>query len=294
LETTAVVGALTGAAGLAVAGFVASRWDRRIAWCAAWFGVSLLPVLALPAITRIALYQEHRAYLAQIGAAWLIGGVVCLLAPVVGRRPRARLAALLLAAGLVAAAVWADGERTWVWGDKVRLWEDALAKYPESAVARNERGRWLLESGRIDDAEREFLAALRTMPNYVYTYLMLGMTYDKRGDAARAVEAYRTALEFRPAFVEARIRLGLAYEVLGRVDEALAEYDLAIRDDPWASPALMFSAAIMADRGRLDEALRRLRRVAPDDPIYQDAQHAIARLTSGGSSLAPSSRRRAS
>jgi tetratricopeptide (TPR) repeat protein len=165
-----------------------------------------------------------------------------------------------------------------VWADKDRLWDDVLAKYPDSAVARDEIGLRLLNSGRLDEAERELLASLRLMPNYVYTYVLLGMTYAKRGDMARAIDAYRTALEFRPSYVEARIRLGLAYEAQGLMDDALAEYDRAIRDDPWASPALVFAAAILEQRGEIDEALARLKRVAPDDPIYDDAQLRLGEL----------------
>lgn len=267
-----VTGALVAAAwGLA-------RVDRRMGWCAGWFAVALLPVLVLPFVTRLALYQEHRAYLAEIGMAWLVGGGVWWT---MSRMPRSRwifAASVPIAIVLVVATVRLDVERTKVWSDTVRLWEDVLAKYPHSAIARGERGTWLVNSGRLDEAEREFLAALRTMPNYVYPHLMLGVTYAKRGEVERAIAAYRTALEFRPAFVEARIRLGLAYEALGQVDHALVEYDRAIQDDPGASPAILFSALILARKGHAPEALQRLRGVAPEDPIYQDARAAIERI----------------
>jgi tetratricopeptide (TPR) repeat protein len=258
--------------GLIAGAFALARVDRRLSWCAAWFGVSLLPVLALPYITRIGLYQEHRAYLAEIGTAWLAGGAVALVSPSVWKRAAIRIAAAAVAVALVVAAAWIDSGRAWVWGDKVRLWDDVLAKYPDSAIARNERGLQLLNSGRLDDAEQEFLAALRTLPSHAYTYLMLGMVYDKRGDVARAIEAYRSALAYRPRYVDARLRLGLAYQAAGRSDEALAEFDRALKDDPWASPARVFSAEILERRGRVDEAMRELERVVPGDRIYDDAQ----------------------
>lgn len=276
--------AIAGTAALVLVGWSLARVDRRMAWCAAWFGVSLLPVLALPFVTRIALYQEHRAYLAEIGAAWLVGGAAGRAASRVSAERWVRGGVVAAATALVIAMAWTDGERTRAWRDTFRLWEDVLQKYPDSGVARAERGTWLLNDGRFDEAEREFLAALKTMPNYVYPYLMLGVTYSKRGEPERAIAAYRTALEFRPAFVEARIRLGLAYEDLGLADRALTEYDRAIQDDPGAGPALVFSALILEQQGRTDEALQRLRQVAPDDPIYPDARAVIERLgTAGGS-----------
>jgi tetratricopeptide (TPR) repeat protein len=278
LDTATVVVAIAGSAGLVIAALGLTRVDRRMVWCAAWFGASLLPALLLPFITRIGLYQEHRAYLAEVGAAWLSGGAVWWVASKVTLRPWARLAAVNVLVVLAAAAIWIDAGRTRVWGDTVRLWQDALAKYPDSAVAHGERGAWLLNEGRVDAAERDFLAAIKTMPNYAYPYLMLGLTYAKRGEPTRAVPAYQTALEIRPRFVEARIRLGLAYEDLNLVDRALVEYDRAIEDDPWASPALVFSAAILDRSGRTDEAIERLRRVAADDPIYDDAQLRLGAL----------------
>ncbi|MFZ5874867.1 MAG: tetratricopeptide repeat protein [Nitrospirota bacterium] len=257
---------------LVAGAFALARIDRRLSWCAAWFGASLLPVLALPYITRIGLYQEHRAYLAEIGVAWLAGGATALITPSAWRRPAVRAAAATLAVALVVAAAWVDHQRTWVWGDKVRLWDDVLVQYPDSAIAHNERGLQLLNDGRLDAAEREFLAALRTLPSHAYTYLMLGMVYDKRGEVGRAIEAYRSALAYRPRYVDARLRLGLAYQAAGRTDEALAEFDRALQDDPWASPARVFSAEILERRGRIEEAIRQLERVAPDDRIYDEAQ----------------------
>jgi tetratricopeptide (TPR) repeat protein len=272
LETGAAVAAGLATAGLVIAAGVLARVDRRMSWCAAWFGAALLPVLALPYITRMALYQEHRVYLAEIGAAWLVGGAVAWAAPVMWRRTAFRLAAATVASALVVAAVWMDGERTWVWGDTVRLWDDVSATYPDSAIAHNERGLQRLNSGRLDEAEREFLAALRLLPGHAYTYLMLGMVYDKLSDPGRATEAYRSALAIRPRYAEARLRLGLAYQAAGRSDDALAEFERTLQDDPWASPARVFVADILERRGRVDEALRQLERVTPEDRIYDEAQ----------------------
>jgi tetratricopeptide (TPR) repeat protein len=278
LGLEAGLAAIAGTAALVLAGWGLVRVDRRMAWCAAWFGVALLPVLALPFVTRIALYHEHRVYLAEVGVAWLVGGAVWWAASRASAGRWIRGAGVAAATVLVIVMAWTDGRHTWAWGDTVRLWEDVLRKYPESGVARGERGTWLLNNGRLNEAEQEFLAVLKTMPDYVYPYLMLGVTYANRGEPERAVAAYRTALELRPTFVEARIRLGLAYEDLGLADQALIEYDRAIQDDPWASPALVFSALIMERQGRTVEARQRLRRVAPDDPIYPDARVALQRL----------------
>jgi tetratricopeptide (TPR) repeat protein len=255
-----------------------ARLDRAAAWCGVWFLVSLLPTLALPLITRLALYQEHRVYLAEIGAAWLVGGLVRRAAQWAGTRVALRGVGAAVVIALATVAVRIDGERTWVWGDTVRLWNDALARYPAGTMGRGERGTWLVNDGRMEDAEQEFLAVLQSMPTYSYAHLMLGTIYAKRGESVRAVAAYRTALEFQSRYAEARIRLGLAYEDLGWADQALEEYERALEDDPWASPAVILSASIMDAQGRTDEAIARLRRVPPDDPVFDEAQIRLGAL----------------
>ncbi len=274
-------GAVAAAAGVALViagiGWMA-RLDRAAAWCGAWFMVALAPTLALPLITRLALYQEHRVYLAEIGAAWLVGGLLHRAAQWAGARTALRGAGAAGVIALAAVAAWVDGERTWVWGGTVRLWADALARYPDSALGRAERGTWLVNDGRLDDAEREFLSVLQSMPAYSYAHMMLGTIYAKRGEPARAIAAYRTALEFQARYAEARIRLGLVYEDLGWMDQALSEYERAIDDDPWASPAVILSASILDARGRTDEAIQRLRRIAPDDPAFDEAQIRLGAL----------------
>lgn len=271
LDAGAAMGSLAVVVAVAAAGWSLVRVDHRMAWCAAWFGVSLLPVMMLPFITTLALYQEHRAYLAEIGVAWLAGGIVYRV--VSGWNPGwwARGVAVGAAALLVAAAVWVDRERTAVWADADRLWEESVARYPSSAMARNGRVLRLLHADRLDEAEQEVVLSLRARPTNPYTHMLLGMVYGKRGETERAAAAYRSSLELRPTFVEARVRLAMAYQAMGRADDALAEFDRAIRDDPKGSPAVVLSAVLLDDMGRAGEALQRLTRVPPDDPFYPDA-----------------------
>ncbi|MFZ5862561.1 MAG: tetratricopeptide repeat protein [Nitrospirota bacterium] len=278
LSGGAALAAVAGVALLAGGFWGLTRGDRPATWCGGWFLAALLPTLALPMITRVALYQEHRVYLAEIGAAWLVGGVARRVMRWVGTHAVRRAVTATVVAAMVALAVWSDGERTWVWGDRIRLWDDVLARYPDSAMAHAGRGTWLVNEGRWEEAEREFLFVLRSAPMHSYAHMMLGRIYATRGESLRAVTAYRTALEYRSRYAEARIRLGATYEDLGLIDQALEEYERAIEDDPWATPAVLLTASILDARGRTDEAIERLRRVAPDDPVYDDAQIRLGAL----------------
>ncbi len=250
------------------------RVDRRVGWCLAWFGVALMPLMALPFVTRLTLYQDHRVYLGEVGIALIAGRLLDSAARAFAGRRTVRVPIAVALVGLIVAAMSADRVRTAVWADADHLWDDTLAKYPDSALARNERGLRLLNDGRLDEAEREFQTALRLIPKYAFTHVYLGMTYAKRGDTERAIDAFNTALSFRPRFTEARVRLGMTYEQQGRSDLALAEYERALGDDPAATSALVRSAGLFAAREQWAEAMSRYRRALAIDP--QDDEAAVA------------------
>ncbi len=254
------------------------RVDRRLGWCLAWFGATLMPLMALPFITRLTLYQDHRVYLGEVGIALIAGRLVASAARAVAGRTTLRVPVALAAVGLVVAALSADRIRTAVWADADSLWDDTLAKYPDSAMARNEHGLRLLNDGRLDEAEREFQAALRLIPKYAFTHVYLGMAYAKRGDTERAIDAFNTALAFRPHFTEARVRLGMTYEQQARSDLALEEYERALGDDPAAISALVRSAGLWSARGEWAEAVSRYRRALAIDPQDDGATVALGAL----------------
>ena len=278
------IGAGEGVALLAgVAVMIAVAWglfrvDRRLGWCLAWFGAALMPLMALPFVTRLTLYQDHRVYLGEVGMALIAGRLVDAAARAVAGRRTLRVPIALALVGLVVAAMSADRIRTAVWADADRIWDDTLAKYPDSAMARNERGLRLLNDGRLDEAEREFQTALRLIPKYAFTHVYLGMTYAERGDMERAIDAFNTALMFRPRFTQARIRLGMTYEQQGRVDRAFAEYERALGDDPGATSVLVRSAGLFASQGQWDEAVSRYRRALAIDPGGDEAAVALGAL----------------
>jgi len=272
------VALLAGIAVAIAAGWGVFRVDRRLGWCLAWFGVALTPLMALPFVTRLTLYQDHRVYLGGVGIALIAGRLVDAATRALPKQWMVRVPIGLALIGVTGVAVRADQVRTGTWLDADHLWDDTLAKYPDSAMARNERGLRLLNDGRLAEAERDFQAALQRIPKYAYTHVYLGMTYGKRGDAERAIDAFNTALRFRPRFTEARLRLGMTYEQQGRLDLALAEYEHALRDDPAAMSVLVRSAGLLAGQGQWDEAVSRYRRALAIDPQDDEASVGLGAL----------------
>jgi tetratricopeptide (TPR) repeat protein len=100
---------------------------------------------------------------------------------------------------------------------------------PREAVL---RGVALQEAGRLDEAERAFLAVLRDDPRDFYALHQLGVICCARRRYADAVLLLATAVEARPNSADALCNLGLALHGMQRHDEALASYDAALAVAP--------------------------------------------------------------
>jgi tetratricopeptide (TPR) repeat protein len=270
---------IAGSAAAAAATWWVGRYDRGMGWCLAWFWISLMPLAALPLVSRLTLYQDHRVYLAGVGLAWLMGRVLAVATRGVRWRSATGIVAALGVLVALGIAVRADAARTAVWRSADRLWEDVLAKYPDSVLGQNHRGIRALNAGRLDDARDALERSLRVVPRFSPTHNYLGILYAKLGDRDRAIAEFETAVSLNTYYATARLNLGNAYEQQGRFDLALEAYERDLPDGPWARDTLERSARLLEKQGRVADALDRYRRilvVEPDDPR---AAQAIARLT---------------
>ena len=282
-------GGLIAGAVIAIVGTAAVlRVRRRMGWCLVWFWAAIAPVGALAFISRLTLYQDSRGYLAGIALAWLMGGILV----AVGRRWLAwagegwRGAAARAALGLIVligtvSAVRADTARTAVWANKVTLWNDVLAKYPESIMAHNVKGLQALETGQLDAARDWFERALRLAPGFSEAHKNIGVVFARLGDWDRAAAAFEFALTINPRFSEARINLGKVYEHVGRPDLALQEYDRLLQDDPGNTAVLGRTAFLLEERGDLDGAAARYRRLLEMNPGDGEARMSLGAILLG-------------
>lgn len=267
---------VAGVAAAAVLTWRAGRFNPRIGWCLVWFWVSLVPVVVLAFVTRLTLYQEHRAYLGGIALAWIAGWCLSACARVCADHRIARVGGALLFIGLTVSAMWIDAARTSVWGDGERLWNDVLKKYPNSALAHNDLGLQFLDAGRVEEARAAFERSLRANPRLSSTHNYLGLLYNQIGEPERAIGEFQKALALVPGNHRARMDLGKVYEQVGRPDLALAAYAFIVRENPRNGPALGRTAVILEWQGHLVEAADRYRRVLAIEPEDDEALDGLA------------------
>jgi protein O-GlcNAc transferase len=71
-------------------------------------------------------------------------------------------------------------------------------------------GSLLLEAGQLDEAVKEFRAALAIAPDSVETHNNLGIALGSQGKLDEAIEQFRAALAIRPNFAETKRNLEMA------------------------------------------------------------------------------------
>jgi tetratricopeptide (TPR) repeat protein len=220
---------------------------------------------------------------------------------------RAELAMVYQANGQLAAAAEAyrqaldaDGGRSHWWFHLARAeaalgrYEDALASMQRAADIESgyapvhwHQGFWLLELGRLDEAEAAFRHAIEAAPNHPtgdVGRIGLARLYLARGEAAPAVALLEPLVQKFVGEAYLMQLLGTAYRQQGRLQEAARFVARAtgvkpIWPDPWVDEVQQHRAGYLAvfeeadrmfDAGDTSAAITHLlslRESRPDDPV---------------------------
>lgn len=146
---------------------VLRRGSPQLRFWFLWFWIWLLPASNL--IPGLVYYADRYLYLPGIGAYVLLGMAGSRLArscPAAGWSP-ARRRRVLASIGATLAAAYAGAAflRMEVWRNGLTFWEDAVEKSPGMYKAHLNLGVAYETTGRLIEAEREYLAAERIFPS---------------------------------------------------------------------------------------------------------------------------------
>jgi len=256
-----------------------ASFRRRTLFFVFWFFIWLLPQSALVFPKIMA---EHFLYLPSLALCFFLASLIDSLPT------RAIRWAVLALACLFFGLLSLVNNRNWA--DEETFFEHTVRQAPTSVRARDSLAALYMESGRLDEAKRQYgeiLARVEKGPQGAMVrasaYYNLGIIYGKKGRIPEALAAYQNALALRPDMVEAHNNAGLILQRMGRIGEAEASFRKAIAADNKYCQAYNNLAQLFARQGRMEEALELWQRALDVCPDYEIARKniGIAREMSG-------------
>jgi tetratricopeptide (TPR) repeat protein len=233
-----------------------------------WFLGMLLPMIGLVQTGGQALADRH-TYLPSLGALILVLWGVCELTR--GWRYQAPALAGAGSAAIVVCLALTSRQLRY-WKDSETLSRRTLEVTEHNYVAHISLGDALGKKGRLDEAIRQYQAALRLTPGYALPHLSLGMLLVKQGRMGEAIRQFQEGVRLEPDNPQARNNLGHCLMSEGETEQAVAQFQEAVRLKP--DYALAYNNLGLAFRlkGQTDEAIRQFQEALRLKPDYADAR----------------------
>jgi len=131
-------------------------------------------------------------------------------------------------------------------------------------------------SGRIDDAEAEYLTVLQTNPTHHQALYSLGTIAYRRGNVKVAINMVQRAIDSRGKLPKFHNTLGLLYEEEGDTDNALKSYQTAVEIKPDYADALHNIAIIYLTAGDFETACENAKKALTAVPTFAQAYNTLA------------------
>jgi tetratricopeptide (TPR) repeat protein len=111
----------------------------------------------------------------------------------------------------------------------VQYYDNALRVRPGSTEALYNRGLFLQQIGRIDQAELDYTAIVKMDKQYADAYFNLGyISLIYRNEAEKSIGWFTDAIRINPDYVEAYYNRGMAFKLTGNSDAAKKDFMKAL------------------------------------------------------------------
>ncbi len=289
-QPTAYLPLLVASAGLVVLWLNRAKWSRAVLFAAAYYVVSLFPVLGFFNVYffRYSFVSDHFQYLASMGPLALAGAATiagCSRLAVSRRLTllparQHRGVATTLVVGIGGVLLLSLAFLTWVqtadYRNLVTLYTATLTKNPRCWMAHYNLGIALNEQGNPDEAIVHYRHAVDLRPSYAEAHYNLGRLLVQKGELDEAIAHYEKAVEINSADADAHNNLGVALFAKGRVDEAIAHYRKALSTQPDCADASCNLGSALLSKNDLDGAISCYSACLARSPNQPEAQYNLA------------------
>lgn len=156
--------------------------------------------------------------------------------------------------------------------------ESKEAEKNEAARINTELGQKYMQQGNLKVALEDLNKALSYDPDYVDAHTVLGLLYERIGDAKQAEDHYRRASQLRPKGGNELNNYGTFLCKVGRYDEANGYFERAIADPFYNTPevALINEGTCLLKSGKAEAAEPVLRKALERAPNSAEALFQLA------------------
>jgi protein O-mannosyl-transferase len=279
--------------------FIHAQWGRALFFAAAYYVVSLFPVLSFFTVFffRYSFVSDHFQYLASMGPLALAGAGIATIVGRVCERPRESASdtdalqragnnfavsrgKVVLSVSLCGSLLLGLGLLTWrqtaEYHNLFTLYTGTLQKNPSCWMAHYNLGVVLSEQGEADQAIDHYRRAVDLRPDYAEAHYNLGRLLAEQGRLDDAIGHYERAAAINPADAEAQNNLGVTLFGIGRADDAIAHYRKALEIRPdYAEASCNLGNALIA-RSDFDGAIARYTTCLAAMPDQEEARYNLA------------------
>lgn len=226
-------------AGLVAAGGAVWGLRRRIGtlavWCAAYFFVTLLPILGLLSFGYLSHSPVGDQYLYPAAPGLFLFAALALerAAGWIGQAPARRV---LLAVGLAATGGmgWLTWERIPQWRDPRSFWSSAVAGAPDFTFGRRRLATLYWKTDELEAALQQYELLLREDPDNAQMNNNIGLVLKSLGRPTEALDHFRVAVTAPDAveLPETQANLAILLKDTGALDAEISRLTQALARDP--------------------------------------------------------------
>lgn len=156
--------------------------------------------------------------------------------------------------------------------------ESKEAEKNEAARINTELGQKYMQQGNLKVALEDLNKALSYDPDYVDAHTVIGLLYERIGDAKQAEDHYRRAAQLRPKGGNELNNYGTFLCKVGRYDESKEYFERAIADPFYNTPevAMTNEGTCLLKAGKAAEAEPVLRKALERSPNSAEALFQLA------------------
>jgi len=177
---------------------------------------------------------------------------------------------LIFIVALLAFYVFSTISRNSEWKDNMTLWSKTIETNPSNSRAHDNLGFTYERAGNAEKALQEFEIAVRLQPDNFRALANLGVAYAKFGFYNKSMIALKKSIEIRK-YHKTYDKLGLVYDELSMEEEAIESFKEAIKLNPRYAKAHNDLGTIYGKIGEFDLALEEFNAAIKIDKDYADA-----------------------